>query len=268
MDRKDFFKTGLKQSAKTLYNSKIGEIVDRQLQSFSNILRPFSLEAQNPNNKHNKAIENQNELNSITNKKESNNHTKLNIAPNSKTKQSRKPSKITKLKTKVDPRSHFDSFSIQSGYPRPPGSVRDPDRFKQLCTDCGDCIVGCPYGAIIRVPTEYGPVMDPNLSACMLCEDYPCIQSCDEKALLPLPNHVLPKFGRAILEPQLCLNMNHSKTKSSEVCRLCVDDCPVEDAIALLSGAVSIPSITADHCTGCGICVDSCPTGALHITST
>ncbi|MBW7858685.1 MAG: 4Fe-4S binding protein [Leptonema sp. (in: Bacteria)] len=260
MDRKDFFKTGLKESAKTLYNSKIGEIVDRQLQSFSNLLRPIAAESENLNKPVIKNQTNHTITESNTTPKDKNSQIKA--IKNTKTKQK----KATKPKT--DPRSHTDSFSFQTGYPRPPGSVRDLDRFKQLCTDCGDCIIGCPYGAIIRVPTEYGPVMDPNLSACMLCEDYPCIQSCDEQALLPLPNDVLPKFGQAVLEPQICLNINNSKTKSSETCSLCVDECPVEDAIELLSGATPIPFITADHCTGCGICVAVCPTGALHVTST
>ncbi len=239
MDRKDFFKTGLSETVKSLYNTKIGGIVDRQLQSFANVLAPFSEPHDQP------------------------------------------PPPPPPEATKPEPKESPQPPTRRRGFARPPGSVRDPERFKQICTECGDCIIACPYGAIIRAPGVYGPIVNPNMVACALCEDYPCIQACDEKALLPIPDGFLPKFGHAMVEPQLCRNVQAtqpkkaakkakksskkaSKSPRKKLCSTCVDVCPIPDAVALLKGPVKIPAF-AHHCTGCGLCVQDCPESALRI---
>jgi ferredoxin-type protein NapG len=248
MDRKDFFKTGLTQTAKSLYNSRIGAIIDQQLQSFVNFLEPFAQPARNP---------------ASSSKKTDN--AASGFHPETQSDDGREAATPVKKKR---------------GFPRPPGSVRDPERFRQICTECGDCIIACPYGAILRAPGIYGPVMDPNLAACALCKDYPCIQACDERALLPIPEGFLPKFGHAILNPQLCRNVpgkqeNQTagkksgksaarKAKSKKLCRACVEICPIPDAVSLLKGPIRIPAF-AHHCTGCGLCVHECPESAIRI---
>lgn len=279
MDRKDFFKTGLSETAKSLYNTKIGGIVDRQLQSFANLLAPFAEPADAPAEKSSpesgKAIAGAGAL--------------------------AQTSATADLPTQAATINEKSAVSAQApaparkkrGFARPPGSVRDPERFKQICTECGDCIIACPYGAILRAPGIYGPVMNPNLVACALCEDYPCIEACDERALLPIPEGFLPKFGHAMLDPQLCRNVHTesgratkkatkktsgksaalskvssaSKTKASsqkKTCTACVDACPIPDAVSLLKGPVKIPAF-AHHCTGCGLCVQDCPESAIRI---
>lgn len=277
MDRKDFFKTGLSETAKSLYNTKIGGIVDRQLQSFANLLAPFAEPADAPAEKSSsesgKAIEG-----ASTSARASGTADAPAQAPANRSE--------TAPTAPAPPRK-------KRGFARPPGSVRDPERFKQICTECGDCIIACPYGAILRAPGVYGPVMNPNLVACALCEDYPCIEACDERALLPIPEGFLPKFGHAMLDPQLCRNVHTesgrakkkatkktsgksaalsktsaaSKTKTSsqkKTCTACVDACPIPDAVALLKGPVKIPAF-AHHCTGCGLCVQDCPESAIRI---
>lgn len=276
MDRKEFFKTGLTETAKSLYNSKIGGIVDRQLQSFVNLLAPFAEPAHAPAEK--SSSESGRAIDGVGTS-----------AAASTTADLPAPPAIANDAART---AHAPARK-KRGLARPPGSVRDPERFKQICTDCGDCIVACPYGAILRAPGIYGPVMDPNLVACALCEDYPCIEACDEKALLPIPEDFLPKFGHAMLDPQLCRNVQtesgRTKKKATEktsgksaalsktsaasttktssqkkTCTACVDACPIPDAVALLKGPVQIPAF-AYHCTGCGLCVQDCPESAIRI---
>ena len=147
-----------------------------------------------------------------------------------------------------------------AGLPRPPGALTDPRAFKKACTSCGDCIVACPHGAIFQVPGAYGPVLDPNHIACHLCEDFPCIDSCAEGALLPLDDGALPGFGLATLDADACLNAH--RKKGERYCRECQSECPIEGVINY--HAHGLPKVD-DTCTGCGLCVESCPTRALKV---
>ncbi|MCB1137413.1 MAG: 4Fe-4S binding protein [Leptospiraceae bacterium] len=156
-----------------------------------------------------------------------------------------------------------ESASIKKnrGYPRPPGALSDPVRFRKACTSCGDCIVACPHGSIFNIPDLYGPVLDPNHVACHLCADFPCIEACPEEALLPLEEGELPGFGRAEVHLEACLN--HDRPRGARKCKACQDECPVEEVVSY--NRKGMPSIE-DHCTGCGICVEQCPSAAIRIT--
>lgn len=159
-------------------------------------------------------------------------------------------------------------------YPRPPGALPDPELFKKTCTSCGDCNIACPHGAIFRITIESGPMLDTNRNACYLCKDFPCIEACEVKALLPLPENALPKFGQAHLNTGACKNIRpgfsaplsektitvektkkKSKKAKTESCRECEAACPVPEVIEYPD---DLP-VFADHCTGCGLCVTACP---------
>lgn len=145
---------------------------------------------------------------------------------------------------------------------RPPGSNPDPKKFLMLCTSCGDCIISCPHHAIFRVSGIEGPVMNTNEKACYLCEDFPCIESCETNALSPLEENTVPYFGYAKVNETKCLNYDLIQTKKRKLkCTICYDECPIEDAIHLDN---KIPTIM-DDCIGCGICMQKCPENAIEI---
>lgn len=161
---------------------------------------------------------------------------------------------------------HAPAPDDDRAYARPPGALPDPDDFDAACTRCGDCATACPYGAIFLADDEGGPVLDPNVSACRLCKDWPCIQACEPEALLPLKRGTLPKMGQAVLKPGACLNEPNLRIafrrKGARYCRECESYCPVEDVIRYDSK--KLPRF-ADHCTGCGLCVAACPAHPVAI---
>ena len=140
----------------------------------------------------------------------------------------------------------------------PPGAVPD---FAALCTKCDDCVAACPAWAIRKAedhePQAGYPLLEPNTTACALCDDpLPCIEVCEPGALLPIPRESV-RLGLALLDLALCV------VPSGETCSFCVDHCPVaEQAIRMSEDG---PVISEEGCTGCGLCVPVCPTDALEI---
>ncbi|HMV40967.1 MAG TPA: 4Fe-4S dicluster domain-containing protein [Leptospiraceae bacterium] len=138
----------------------------------------------------------------------------------------------------------------------PPGAITDKERFQKTCTGCGDCIQACPYNALFPVydskKKKNFPHLDPNANPCLMCFDFPCINSCNYKALKPLKKDTKPKFGKAKVVADRCIN--HSKDEL--VCDVCKNVCPIENVITYQKNF--LPKFSKD-CTGCGICVQSCP---------
>lgn len=202
--------------------SPFGSVIDRQLHSFSNLLAPQWL--------HERMIQKENEWEEV-------------------------------IWGSERPGKNSEPNQFKPHYCRPPGALASEKKFQQACTRCNDCIVACPHGVIFNLGPYSGPVLNTNLFACHLCEDFPCIQSCDEGALLPMPENTLPWFGTAHLVEEHCLNYGPNRKSSGRAkkrtpyCKLCVEACPV-DAIQL--NQEKLPEIE-DHCTGCGLCIQSCP---------
>jgi MauM/NapG family ferredoxin protein len=134
---------------------------------------------------------------------------------------------------------------------RPPGAI-DEFQFLAGCTKCGDCISACPYNAITKAPDRLGnlagtPIIEVDTAACMMCEDFPCITSCQPGVLT---NAIPPIMGTARITEHLCL------AHHSTICTVCSERCPVDDAITVTDGR---PIINEDTCTGCGVCRYVCP---------
>jgi ferredoxin-type protein NapG len=134
---------------------------------------------------------------------------------------------------------------------RPPGAI-DEESFLAGCTRCKQCIEVCPHNAITLAPDRLReaaltPMIDPDRQPCMMCEDFPCITTCEPGVLTQL----VPKMmGTAKVTEHLCL-AHHSTT-----CTVCSERCPVQGAISVCDGK---PTINETVCTGCGVCRYVCP---------
>jgi len=141
---------------------------------------------------------------------------------------------------------------------RPPGAIEE-SQFLAGCTRCNDCATACPHNAIMpasketlgivsRFPALEGtPLIDPDVQACLMCEDFPCITACEPQVL----THEVPvMIGTARITEHLCV-AHHGTT-----CTVCFERCPVEGAIQINNGK---PTIDEAICTGCGVCRYVCP---------
>lgn len=134
---------------------------------------------------------------------------------------------------------------------RPPGAISEA-QFLAGCTRCNECAQACPHHAIRPAPERLGPLagtptIEPDLAACMMCEDFPCIQACEPGVLSDAASKVM---GTARITEPLCLA--HQGT----TCTVCSERCPVEGAIVVTRGR---PSVDETTCTGCGVCRFVCP---------
>lgn len=145
---------------------------------------------------------------------------------------------------------------VPNNLKRPPGSVRPDSKFKKLCTGCSECTYSCPYGVIFPIYDEKleinFPFIDVNANACMLCEDMPCVKSCDTGALKLPKNGVFKSFGQANGIFSNCINHQTGE----KTCNACEEACPIPKTVIFNANK---PSFTKS-CIGCGLCVKSCPT--------
>ncbi|TGK46864.1 4Fe-4S binding protein [Leptospira bouyouniensis] len=161
----------------------------------------------------------------------------------SKQKENPKPTPVRKLKTRM-----FQTLSL------PPGASSD---FFSLCTGCNECIFSCPYAVLFPVTATDSqnsfPHFDPNAKACHLCSDWPCINACPEEALIPYEmSDNTPNFGKAKLLKDFCINQKTGET----TCNACFVTCPIEKTVKFKG---NLPVFSQSNCTGCGLCVETCP---------
>ena len=170
------------------------------------------------------------------------------------------------IKRQVSPTGFFDRK-----YFRPPGAVPEQE-FLDMCSACNACVEACPEQCILSYNAERdekrlmadadlpagSPFMLPNETACTMGGD--CMDICPSGALLPTPQEFI-RIGLAAIKATTCIAFGE------EHCTLCYDACPTTpNAIEFPEEFHGCsPEINPDICTGCGICVSSCPTDSKSI---
>jgi ferredoxin-type protein NapG len=144
----------------------------------------------------------------------------------------------------------------KGGFFRPPGVVEEA-LFLSLCTRCDDCIKACPHHSIKRAGKDYGsaagtPIIIPKEKPCYLCDDFPCIKSCTQRALKPIKSKEEVQMGVAVINISRCL------AYADQPCKACVIKCPLTGKAITYDNFK--PTIHEDACVGCGVCEHVCKT--------
>ena len=150
---------------------------------------------------------------------------------------------------------------------RPPGALAEND-FLGACIRCGLCVRDCPYDTLVlakpETPVATGtPYFTARSIPCEMCDDIPCVKACPTGALDPALRDIgKAKMGVAVLiDQENCLNFLGLR------CDVCYRVCPVIDKAITLEKhsnprsdrhAMLLPTVHAEHCTGCGKCEKSC----------
>ena len=145
---------------------------------------------------------------------------------------------------------------------RPPGALEESE-FVRTCYKCGTCQNVCPAHAIRRVVSddpdmENTPYIDPDLGACIVCENLECTKACPSGALQKLASRNEIRMGLAKVDFGVCLR------SLGETCTTCVDRCPLGEAALKIDPQSRVE--VQDGCVGCGVCQNVCPTNPKAIT--
>jgi ferredoxin-type protein NapG len=154
---------------------------------------------------------------------------------------------------------------------RPPGAIAE-EQFLGACIRCGLCVRDCPpqnlklstWGDGLARDVAIGtPYFEARDIPCEMCEAIPCVKACPTGAL----DHALTDINQArmgvavLIDEENCLNFLGLR------CDVCYRVCPVIDKAITLEKfsnprsdrhALLLPTVHAEHCTGCGKCEKSC----------
>lgn len=138
---------------------------------------------------------------------------------------------------------------------RPPGALPESD-FIATCIHSGRCTEVCPVQAIKLweddgSPNARTPYIEASLQACVVCQTIECTRACPSGALTPLSSPDQIHMGFARMDYDTCVRAH------GEDCRLCIEKCPVPNAIRL--GPDNHIEVL-EGCVGCGVCEMHCPT--------
>ena len=139
---------------------------------------------------------------------------------------------------------------------RPPGALPE-QAFLDTCYRCGNCVDVCPAHAIKPMTREDveragTPYVDPDLAACVVCQERACMKACPSGALKPVADPKEIAMGLARVDHYLCVRHH------GQECTICRDKCPIgTDAIDLSDGGEI--EVKPEGCVGCGVCQFHCP---------
>lgn len=138
---------------------------------------------------------------------------------------------------------------------RPPWSQPE-STFLDLCSRCDKCLSACDEHIVVRGDGGY-PTIDFTHGECTFCGA--CEAACADGALSLFAPGAKPWDLGARVDPG-CLSAN------GVTCRVCGDRCDAHAIrFQLAVGGVATPAIDLAACTGCGACVEPCPTRVIRI---
>ncbi len=154
-------------------------------------------------------------------------------------------------------RRRFVSRQKIRSTPRLPWCI-DEDEFLNHCDQCQKCLLACETKIITLGSGEY-PEVNVHLGdkECTFC--YACADACPKS--LFYDKHNQPWTVVASMQDN-CL------AKHQIECRSCSDICePQAIQFKPSIGMSAQPQLNSELCTGCGACVSSCPTDAIHLVN-
>ncbi len=147
-------------------------------------------------------------------------------------------------------------YAEKPGIFRPPGALPEKE-FLEKCTRCDACVKICPKESIMKFIGQNSvnhltPVINFRKSACVLCDEFPCINSCESGALIMPETKEDVTIGTAQINRELCFAWQ------SQICEYCINICPLQE-IAIKQDDNGRPLVVEEKCTGCGLCEYICP---------
>ena len=137
---------------------------------------------------------------------------------------------------------------------RPPWALSE-SAFTGRCTRCDECIAVCPASLITRGSGGY-PEVDFRRGGCDFCGK--CLAACKPGALQAESVGPLAAWSHRAVIAATCLSAQ------GVVCRACGDHCEARAIrFRLATAGRSFAQVDLARCTGCGACVNVCPTGAV-----
>lgn len=146
---------------------------------------------------------------------------------------------------------------------RPPGAIREKE-FLATCYRCGNCVDVCPAKAIRTLSCDQvdrtgTPYIDPDLAACVVCDELACMKACPSGALKLVADRTDINMGLAVVSHERCIRTR------GEPCTACIAKCPLGEAAIRLDASGRV-EVRAAGCVGCGACQFYCPTTPKAIT--
>lgn len=167
---------------------------------------------------------------------------------------------------------------------RPPGALTE-EEFLKTCYRCGSCVDACKPKVIKPIQDNDQelsgtPYIDPDLRACEMCSDLPCVQACPSRALQIAPKGASGRVagatdgslstegpaagtagdavGKTIRLGLAKWDQDRCLRTAGQMCQLCIERCPV-GLMTLHLNARGRIEILENQCLGCGVCQQVCP---------
>lgn len=139
-----------------------------------------------------------------------------------------------------------------------PAGAWSIEHFAQHCTACQLCVSNCPNG-VLHPSNDLEHFMQPEMSYEMgHCrpECTRCSSVCPTSAIKPITREEKSsiQIGHAVWIADNCV-----VNRDGVSCGNCARHCPTGAITMVEKGALSIPSINAEKCIGCGACEHLCP---------